>query len=79
MMAVRNGREMYIDTQRLHTTCTVFQAELRGIDMVVNWIGKQRTKTPSYAINIDSKAALLAIANNQAIHPLAVAIRKQST
>ena len=78
MVTVRNCREIYIDTQRLHITCTVFQFELRGIDMAVNWIGKQRTKAPSYAINVDSKAALLAIANKQATHPLAVAIRRKT-
>jgi len=78
MVAVRNCREIYIKTQRLHITCTVFQAELRGIDMAVNWIGKQRTKAPSYVINVDSKAALLAIANKQATHPLAVAIRRKT-
>jgi len=78
MVAVRNCREIHIDTQRLNTTCTVFQAELHGIDMAVNWIGKQRTKSPSYAINADSKAALLAIANKLATHPLAVNIRKKT-
>jgi hypothetical protein len=46
--------------------------------MAVNWIGKQRTKAPSHAINVDSKAALLAIANKQATHPLTVAIRRKT-
>ena len=78
MVAVRNGTESYIDIQRLHITCTVFQAELHGNDMAVNWIGKQRTKAPSYAINVDSTAALLAIANKQVTHPLAVAIRRKT-
>jgi len=78
MVAVRNCREIYIDTHQQHITCTVFQTELRGIDMAVNWIGKQRTKAPSYAINIDSKAALLAIANKQATQPLAITIRRNT-
>jgi len=46
--------------------------------MAVKWIGKQRTKFPSYAINADSKAALLAITNKLVTHPLAVNIRKKT-
>jgi len=56
----------------------VFQAELRGIVMAVDWIRKQRIKYYSYAINADSKAALLAITNKQATHPLAVDIRRKT-
>jgi hypothetical protein len=39
--------------------------------MAVDWIQSQGKKT--YAINADSKAALLAIANKKTTHPLAVA------
>jgi hypothetical protein len=55
--------------------CTVFQAELYGISMAVDWIQSQGKKTSSYAINVDYKAALLAIANKHTTHPLAVATR----
>jgi ribonuclease HI len=43
--------------------------------MAIDWIESQRNKTSSYAINVDSKAALLAIANKHTTHPLAVVIR----
>jgi ribonuclease HI len=61
-------------TQKLSITCTVFQAELYGISMAVDW-QSQGKKTSSYAINVDSKAALLAIANRHTTQPLAVANR----
>ena len=63
MVAVKNSREVHIETQRLNIECTVFQAELCGIGMAVDWIQNQRKGSSSYAINVDSKAALLAIAN----------------
>jgi len=79
MAAVKNSREIYIETQRLDTECTVLQAELRGIGIAVEWIRKQGMKSASYAINADSKAALIAIANRQSTHPLVVdASRKTS-
>jgi hypothetical protein len=37
----------------------------------VDWIQSQGNKTSSYAISVDSKAALLAIANNHTTRPLA--------
>jgi ribonuclease HI len=43
--------------------------------MAVDWIQSQRQKISSYAINVDSKAALLAIANKHTKHPLAVETR----
>jgi ribonuclease HI len=67
----------HIDTQRLNITCTVFQAELYGIILAVDWIQSQRKKT-SYVINVDSKAALLAIANKHTTYPLAVAARMKT-
>jgi ribonuclease HI len=75
IVAEKDPKDIHIKTQRLNTTCTVFQAELYGISMAIDWIQSQRNKTSSYAINVDSKAALLAIANKHTTHPLAVVIR----
>ena len=75
MVAVKISTEIHTETQRLNITCRVFQAELCGIIMAVDWIPSQWQKTSSYAINVDSKAALLAIANKHTTHPLAVATR----
>ena len=75
MVAVKDSREIHINIQRLNITCTVFQVELCRISMTVDWIQSQGKKTSSYAINVDSKAALLAIANKHTTHPLAVATR----
>ena len=75
MVAVKNSTEIHNETQRLNITCTVFQAELCGIIMAVDCIQSQRQKTSSYAINVDSKAALLAIANKHRTHPLTIATR----
>jgi len=77
MVAVKISREIHSVTQRLNIECTVFQAEFRGIGMAVDWILNQRKKTASYAINVDSKAALLAIANKHSTHRLAVATRRK--
>jgi len=63
MVAVKNSTEIHTETQRLNITCTVFQAELCGIIMAVDWNQSQWQKTSSYTMNIDSKAAPLAIAN----------------
>jgi ribonuclease HI len=62
-------------TQRLGITCTLFQAELYGISMAFDWVQSQGKKTSYYAISADSKAALLATANKNTTHPLAVASR----
>jgi ribonuclease HI len=43
--------------------------------MAVDWVQSQGKKTSYYAINVDSKAALLAIANKNTTHPLAVVSR----
>jgi ribonuclease HI len=75
MVVVKDSCEIHIESQKLNITCTVYQAELYGITMAVNWIHNQRKKAPSYAINVDSKAALLSIANKHTTHPLAVAAR----
>jgi ribonuclease HI len=79
MVAAKNSTEIHIETQRLNITCTVFQAELCGIFMAVEWIQCQRQKSPSCVINVDSKTALLATANKCTTHPLAVATRKKTT
>jgi len=78
MVAEKDSKEIHINTQRLNTSCTVFQAELYGVSMAIDWIQSQGKKTSSYAINVDSKAALLAIANKHTTHPLAVAIRMKA-
>ena len=44
--------------------------------MAIRWICGQGKKSSSYAINVDSIAALLAIANKKTTHSLAVAIRE---
>ena len=77
MVVVKDSREIHINTQRLNVTCTVFQAELCGISMAVDWIQSQGKKTS--AINVDSKAPLLAIANKHTTHPLVVATRLKKT
>jgi hypothetical protein len=79
MVAVKDSRELHINTQRLSIICTVFQAEIYGINMAVDWIQSQGKKTSSCAINVDSKAALLAAANKHTTHPLAVATRLKTT
>ena len=40
--------------------------------MAINWIQNQRNKVTTYAINVDSKSAILAIANKHTTHPIAV-------
>jgi len=75
MVAVKDSREIHVNTQGLNITCTVFQAELGGINTAVGWIQSRGKKTSSHAINVDSKAALLAIADKHTTHPLANATR----
>jgi hypothetical protein len=59
-------------THRISDECTVFQAELYGIRVARDWIQNQWMKAPTYAIKLDSKAAILAIANKHTTHHLAV-------
>ena len=47
--------------------------------MAVDWIQSQGKKTSSYAINVDTKAALLVIANKHTTHPLDLATRLKTT
>ena len=53
MVAVKDSREIHINSQRLSIMCTVFHAELYGISMDVDWNQSQGKKTSSYAINVD--------------------------
>jgi len=78
MVALKIFTEIHTETQRLNITCRVFQAEHCGVIMAVEWIQSQRRKTSPYSINVDSKAALLAIANKHTTHPLAVATRLET-
>jgi ribonuclease HI len=75
MDAVKDSKEIHINTKRMNTTGPVFQAELYGISMAIEWIQSQGKKTSSYAINVDSKASLPSIANKHTTHPIAIAIR----
>jgi ribonuclease HI len=77
MVVIKNSREVHIETQRLNIRCKVFQAELCGIGMAVDWIQNQQKGTSSYAINVNSKAALLAITNKHSTYPLAADIRRK--
>ena len=76
MVAEKNSKEVYINMKRLDIECSVFQAELLGIQMATEWIELQKDVTSSYAIHVDSQAALLAIANRKTTNPLAIQIRK---
>ena len=44
MVAVKDSKEMHINTQRLSIMCTVFQAELDGTSMAVDWIQSSTTR-----------------------------------
>jgi ribonuclease HI len=46
--------------------------------MAIDWIQNQRKKASTYAINADTKAALLAIANKHTTHPLDVDTRRKT-
>ena len=75
MTAVKDSKEFYFDARRLNLHCTVYQAELYAINMAIEWIENHQNRPPSFAIHVDSMAALLAIKDRQATHPLAVKIR----
>jgi len=78
MAAVKDSKEIHTETQRLNNECTVFQAELCGIRIAIDWIQNQWKKASTYAINVGSKAALLTIANKHTTHPLAVDTRRKT-
>ncbi|KAJ4426143.1 hypothetical protein ANN_26952 [Periplaneta americana] len=77
MVAEENSMEIYTEARRLDNECSVFQAELLGIQMAVDWIQQQSKDKISYAIHVDSQAALFAIANKRTTQPIAVYIRKK--
>ncbi|KAJ4429313.1 hypothetical protein ANN_26317 [Periplaneta americana] len=54
MVAEENSMEIYAETRRLDNECSVFQAELLGIQMAVDWIQQQSKDKISYAIHVDS-------------------------
>ena len=76
VVAVKNSKEIYIEARRLGKECSVFQAELLGISIAVDWIKRRANEYKSYAIHVDSKAALFSIANKYTTQPIAVNIRK---
>jgi len=71
MVAMKESREIHTGSMRLNNDCTVFQAELGGIRMATDWIQNQRKKVATYAINVDSISAILAIPNKHTTHPTA--------
>ena len=77
MVAMKESREIHTESMRLNNDCTVFQAELCGLRMAIDWIQNQRNKVTTYAINVDSKSAILAIANKHSTHPIAVDSRRK--
>ena len=77
MVAMENSKEIFTGIRRLDLECSVFQAELLGIYIATEWIEQQKKVTSSYAIHVDSKAALFATANRKTTHPLAVQIREK--
>jgi ribonuclease HI len=77
MVAMKESREIHTDSMRLKNDCTVFQVEICGITMAIDWKQNQRKKVVTYAINVDSKAAILATANKHTTHPIAVDMRRK--
>jgi hypothetical protein len=65
VVVLKDTKETHINTARLNSECTIFQAKLYGISMAMKWIQSQRRSISACAINVDSKAALLTIANKQ--------------
>ena len=75
MVAMKESKEIHTESIRLNNDCTVFQAELCGIRMATEWIQYQRKKDATYATNVDSKSAILAIAKKHTTHLIAVDTR----
>jgi ribonuclease HI len=78
MVAMKESREIHTKSTRLNNDCTVFQAELCRIQMAIDWIQNQRKKVATYAINIDSKSAILAIVNKYTTQSLAVGTTRKT-
>ncbi|KAJ9575592.1 hypothetical protein L9F63_007526 [Diploptera punctata] len=77
LVVEENSKEIYTESRRLDNECSIFQAELIGIQMAVDWIQQQSNVNTSYAIHVDSQAALLAISNKRTTQPIAVNTRKK--
>ncbi|KAJ4430717.1 hypothetical protein ANN_19308 [Periplaneta americana] len=77
VVAVQKSLEIYTGTQRLGNECSVFQAELIGIKMAIDWIISQRKDETSYGIHVDSQAGRHAVANKRTTQPIPVYIRKK--
>jgi ribonuclease HI len=78
MVAMKESREIHTESMRLNDDCTMFQAELCAIRMAIDWVQNQRKKVATYAINVDSKSAILATANKHATHTRAVDTRRKT-
>jgi ribonuclease HI len=75
MTVMEDSKEIYFEARRLSLHCTVYQAELYGINMAMEWIETHPNRPHTIAIHVDSKAALLTIKDKQTTHPLAAKIR----
>mgnify|MGYP003623497483 FL=1 len=75
VIAEKGSSEIFTGVKRLSHECSVFQAELCGILMATDWIKLQPKDSTSYAIHVDSKAALFAVSNKHTTHPMALEIR----
>ena len=49
----KDSKEIYTGVKRLNSNCSVFQAELCGILMAVEWIERQTKDSSSYAVHSD--------------------------
>ena len=45
MVAMKESREMHTESMRLNNDCTVFQAELCGLRMAIDWIKKPKEES----------------------------------
>jgi ribonuclease HI len=46
MVAIKESREIHTESMRLNDDCTVFQAELCGIRMAIDWVQTKGRKSP---------------------------------
>ena len=78
MVVYHDRTEIFASSIKLHHHCTVFQAEIQGIQMALDWIKKNRRPGHTYAINVDSQAALKAIATSKSTNPSVIQIRTET-
>ena len=76
MVVYNDTSEITSKSIKLNPQCTVFQAEIQGVQMAVNWIIDNLKPNCKYAINVDSQATLRAISSNESTNPVIVKIRK---